>query len=86
MKWKECVGLGEMMNFPGIIGSDEHTHDIVGETLKAGKTVTGHFSVPDTGAALNSYIVAFSPRLVNWFSRLKPCFLQRFLRFLILYS
>lgn len=58
MKWKECVGLGEMMNFPGIIGSDEHTHDIVGETLKAGKTVTGHFSVPDTGAALNSYIAA----------------------------
>ena len=58
MKWKECVGLGEMMNFPGIIGSDEHTHDIVGETLKAGKTVTGHFSVSDTGAALNSYIAA----------------------------
>ena len=58
MKWKECVGLGEMMNFPGIICSDEHTHDIVGETLKAGKTVTGHFSVPDTGAALNSYIAA----------------------------
>ena len=58
MKWDECAGLGEMMNFPGIIGSDKHTHDIVGETLKAGKTVTGHFSIPDTGAALNSYIAA----------------------------
>lgn len=58
MKWDECAGLGEMMNFPGIIGSDDHTHDIVGETLKAGKTVTGHFSIPDTGAALNSYIAA----------------------------
>ena len=21
MKWKECVGLGEMMNFPGILSS-----------------------------------------------------------------
>ncbi len=58
MKWKECVGLGEMMNFPGIVGSDEHTHDIVGETLKAGKTVTGHFSIPETGAMLNAYIAA----------------------------
>ena len=58
MKWNECAGLGEMMNFPGIIGSDDHTHDIVGETLKAGKTVTGHFSIPDTGAALNGYIAA----------------------------
>lgn len=58
MKWDECAGLGEMMNFPGIIGSDDHTHDIVGETLKAGKTVTGHFSIPDTGAALNGYIAA----------------------------
>ena len=58
MKWKECVGLGEMMNFPGIVDSDEHTHDIVGETLKAGKTVTGHFSIPETGAMLNAYIAA----------------------------
>lgn len=58
MKWKECAGLGEMMNFPGIVNSDKHTHDIVGETLKAGKTVTGHFSIPETGAMLNAYIAA----------------------------
>ena len=56
--WKECAGLGEMMNFPGIIYSDERTHAIVGETLKAGKIVTGHYSVPDTGAGLNAYIAS----------------------------
>ena len=58
MKWKECAGLGEMMNFPGIVGADERTHAIVGATLKAGKIVTGHYSIPDTGAGLNAYIAS----------------------------
>ena len=58
MKWDECVGLGEMMNFPGILSSDKRTHAIVGETLKAGKTVTGHYSLPETGKGLNAYIAA----------------------------
>lgn len=58
MTWDGCVGLGEMMNFPGILASAEPTHDIVAATLAAGKTVTGHFSIPDTGAALNAYVAA----------------------------
>ncbi len=58
MLWKECVGLGEMMNFPGILSSDKHTHDIVGETLKAGKIVTGHYSMPETDQGLNAYIAS----------------------------
>ncbi len=58
MSWDECVGLGEMMNFPGINSSAKHTHDIVGETLKADKIVTGHYSIPETGKGLNSYISA----------------------------
>ena len=56
MLWDECVGLGEMMNFPGILYADKHTHDIVGETLKAGKIPTGHYSLPETGKGLNGYI------------------------------
>lgn len=58
MKWKECVGLGEMMNFPGILGSSDHAHGITGETLKAGKIVTGHYSLPETGKGLNAYIAS----------------------------
>lgn len=58
MKWKTCVGLGEMMNFPGIVYSDKRTHDIVGNTLKAGKTVTGHYSLPETDKGLNAYIAS----------------------------
>ena len=58
MKWDECVGLGEMMNFPGILGSTDHAHGITGNTLKAGKIVTGHYSLPETGSGLNAYIAA----------------------------
>ena len=32
MDWDSVVGLGEMMNFPGILNSDERTHRIVGVT------------------------------------------------------
>ena len=58
MNWKECVGLGEMMNFPGILGSSDHAHGITGATLKAGKIVTGHYSMPETGKGLNAYIAS----------------------------
>ncbi len=58
MDWDECVGLGEMMNFPGIINSTDHAHGITGATLKAGKIVTGHYSVPETEGGLNAYIAA----------------------------
>lgn len=55
MKWKETVALGEMMNFPGIINSQDAPHRIVGEALKAGKTVQGHYSVLETEKGLNAY-------------------------------
>lgn len=58
MQWHECAGLGEMMNFPGIVYSDARTHAIVGETLRAGKIVTGHFSIPETGPMLNAYVAS----------------------------
>lgn len=58
MTWKECVGLGEMMNFPGINAGAEGPHAICGATLAAEKTVTGHYSVPETGSGLNAYIAS----------------------------
>lgn len=58
MQWDEIVGLGEMMNFPGILGGTDHAHGIVGETMKADKVVTGHYSMPETGPGLNAYIAS----------------------------
>ncbi len=58
MKWPEVVGLGEMMNFPGIIYGNEEVQAIVKETLKADKIPTGHFSIPNTSNELNAYIAS----------------------------
>ncbi|NTU89274.1 MAG: adenine deaminase [Actinobacteria bacterium] len=56
--WDCVVGLGEMMNFPGILGGSPHAHGEVAETLKAGQTVTGHYSLPETDRGLNAYIAS----------------------------
>lgn len=58
MKRPEVMSLGEMMNFPGITSSNPETHAITGETLKAGKIITGHYSIPETGRGLNAYIAS----------------------------
>ncbi|MEG1877125.1 MAG: adenine deaminase [Lachnospiraceae bacterium] len=58
MQWDNVVGLGEMMNFPGVLSSTDHPHDEIAETLRAGKVVTGHYSMPETGKGLNAYIAS----------------------------
>ena len=58
MKWDGIMGLGEMMNFPGVINGDKKVHAELAETLKSDNIITGHFSIPDTGAALNAYIAS----------------------------
>ncbi|MGE5587044.1 MAG: adenine deaminase [Clostridia bacterium] len=58
MAWDGMAGLGEMMNFPGVLAGDEGVHAEIRETLKAGKVVTGHYSIPDTGPNLAAYVAA----------------------------
>ena len=58
MKWDDVIGLGEMMNFPGILGGEENAQREVGETLKAGKLVTGHYAVPECDRGLSAYIAS----------------------------
>lgn len=58
MSWDGIMGLGEMMNFPNVINGNESVHAELAETLKSDNIITGHFSIPETGAALNSYIAS----------------------------
>ncbi|MHB8075314.1 adenine deaminase [Desulfosporosinus fructosivorans] len=58
LNWEGVAGLGEMMDYTGILSGDPQTCEKVEKTLEAGKTVTGHFPLTDTGAALNAYIAA----------------------------
>lgn len=58
MTWDNTVGLGEMMNYPGMISGAEEPCAITAQALKAGGVVTGHFPISDTPRALNAYIAA----------------------------
>ena len=58
MTWPYTVGLGEMMNYPGILTGADNPVDEVCATLRAGKVVTGHYSVPECDRGLNAYIAS----------------------------
>lgn len=58
MTWPGVVGLGEMMNFPGVLAGTDHAHGELAETLKADRVVTGHYSVPETDRGLNAYVAS----------------------------
>jgi adenine deaminase len=58
MDWECVAGLGEMMNMPGVLNGDESVHAILRATLKAGKVVTGHYSIPETERGLQAFIAS----------------------------
>ena len=49
MTWPGIIGLGEMMNFPGVVHRDPKMLAEIAETQRAGKTVGGHYAAPDLG-------------------------------------
>lgn len=58
MEWDSVVGLGEMMNFPGVLAGDDHPLGEIAATLKADECVTGHYSIPETDRGLNAYVAS----------------------------
>ncbi|NLY50645.1 MAG: adenine deaminase, partial [Firmicutes bacterium] len=58
MTWDGIIGLGEMMNFPGVLNGDPGVHGELKATLEAGKVITGHYSIPETAVGLQAYAAA----------------------------
>jgi adenine deaminase len=56
MTWPGVIGLGEMMNFPGVIQSDPHLHAEMALTRQVGKVIGGHYASPDLGQAFHGYV------------------------------
>ena len=56
MAWDGIIGLGEMMNFPGVFLSDEKMHAEMAATVTAGKTIGGHYAAPDLGLPFHGYV------------------------------
>ncbi len=55
MTWEGIIGLGEMMNFPGVFMSDEKMHLEMAESREAQKVVGGHYASLDLGMAFHAY-------------------------------
>jgi adenine deaminase len=56
MKWKGIIGLGEMMNFPGVFMGDKKMLDEMSATHAAGKVIGGHYASPDLGLPFHGYV------------------------------
>lgn len=57
LKWDGVIGLGEVMNFPGVVYNDDKMINEIEATIAAGKVVTGHF--PDgSNGMLQAYIAS----------------------------
>ncbi len=55
MDWPNIIGLGEVMNFPGVAAGDQKMLGEIAATVAAGKTVGGHYASPDLGPNFHAY-------------------------------
>ena len=55
MAWDGVIGLGEVMNYPGVAAGDEGLHGEIAATLRAGGIVGGHYASPDLGTPFHAY-------------------------------
>jgi adenine deaminase len=55
MSWPGIIGLGEMMNYPGVFLGDEKMHQEMAETRAAGKVIGGHYASLDLGQPFAGY-------------------------------
>ncbi len=56
MQWPGIIGLGEMMNFPGVFNGDEKMLAEMAITHSFGKTVGGHYASLDLGLPFHGYV------------------------------
>lgn len=56
MRWPGIIGLGEMMNYPGVIHGSQQMLEEIAATMRAGKTVGGHYASPERGVPFHAYV------------------------------
>jgi adenine deaminase len=54
--WPNIIGLGEVMNFPGVAANDPIMVAAIKATANAGKTIGGHYASPDLGRNFHGYV------------------------------
>lgn len=56
MGWPGIIGLGEVMNFPGVAAKDATMLGEIAATMAGGKVVGGHYASPDLGLPFHAYV------------------------------
>ncbi len=56
MAWDGIIGLGEMMNFPGVFSGDEKMHAEMAQTRRFRKVIGGHYAAQDLGLPFHGYV------------------------------
>ncbi|HSK89113.1 MAG TPA: adenine deaminase [Anaerolineales bacterium] len=56
MKWEGIIGLGEMMNYPGVARGDQNMLAEMSITHASNKTIGGHYASPDLGLPFHGYV------------------------------
>ncbi len=56
LSWPGIIGLGEVMNFPGVAANEAWLHQELAATRKAGKVIGGHYASPDLGRPFAGYV------------------------------
>ncbi len=54
--WEGVIGLGEVMNFPGVAAGDRKMIAEIVAARRLGKVVGGHYASPDLGRAFHGYV------------------------------
>jgi adenine deaminase len=55
LTWPGIIGLGEMMNFPGVCSGNDKVHAEMAATRQAGKVIGGHYASLDLGLPFHGY-------------------------------
>jgi adenine deaminase len=55
LTWPGIIGLGEMMNFPGVCAGNDKVHAEMAATRQAEKVIGGHYASPDLGLPFHGY-------------------------------
>ena len=58
IRWPGVIGLGEVMNYPGVAAGDEQLHAEIAEAMKAGGIIGGHYASLDLGPTFHAYAAA----------------------------
>ncbi|MFN2146291.1 MAG: adenine deaminase [Anaerolineales bacterium] len=56
MQWDGIIGLGEMMNFPGVFMGDSKMLSEMAATAINHRTIGGHYASPDLGLPFHGYV------------------------------